>query len=174
MISAYQNIVPIQEEHVEDIRRPLRQDTMGAYLSTLLAWLETYQAALSAVLSNAHNQNRIARAVRYIEENYQKDLNMAIVSNIVSMNYSLFSATFKLYMGEGFAAYVKNLRIGKAKALLRETDWLVLEVGRRVGYENDKHFLKVFKQVCGISPSEYRELARVGEAEEEGQYGLPQ
>ena len=62
------------------------------------------------------------KAVSYIHENYHRDLNMATVSNHVSLNYSYFSQTFKEFTGESFVVYLKRVRIRKAKALLEETD----------------------------------------------------
>ena len=92
----------------------------------------------------------------YIHENYYKDLNMAQVSNYVSMNYSLFSLAFKEYTGVNFVNYLKNMRIREAKRLLVETDLKITDISHKVGYENDKHFMKIFKNICGVSPSDYR------------------
>ena len=83
---------------------------------------------------------------------------MAIVSNYVAMNYSLFSIEFKNYTGVNFVNYLKEIRIKEAKKLLEDTQLKIQEVGKMVGYENDKHFMKIFKSICGISPSEYRKI----------------
>lgn len=101
-------------------------------------------------------RRKISLAIRYIEENYASDINMAVVSNYVSMNYSLFSYAFKQYTGENFVTYLKDIRLKKAKELLETTDDKVLAIGAAVGYENSKHFMKLFKSEYGISPSEYR------------------
>ena len=101
-------------------------------------------------------RNRMQKAIQYIQENYMKDLNMAVVSNEVSMNYSLFSSAFKNYTGTNFVGYVRDLRISEAKRLLSETGLKVNEIAARVGYDNEKHFMKSFKAIVGVSPSEYR------------------
>lgn len=102
------------------------------------------------------NKQKIQQAVEYIKENYSKDLNMAVVSNYISMNYSLFSYSFKQYTGSNFVNYLKTIRMEEAKKLLVETDMRVIEVSQAVGYDNEKHFMKIFKGACGVSPSEYR------------------
>ncbi|MGN0315176.1 MAG: helix-turn-helix domain-containing protein [Fusicatenibacter sp.] len=56
----------------------------------------------------------------------------------------------------GVSADQNNGKIKEVKRLLSETDEKISEIGRQVGYENDKHFMKTFKSVCGISSSEYR------------------
>ncbi|MCC8044412.1 MAG: response regulator [Clostridiales bacterium] len=102
------------------------------------------------------NQQKLLRAVRYIQENFSRDLNMAVVSNYVSMNYSVFSQEFKQYTGKNFVTFLKELRMEEAKRLLMETDLRVIEISQKVGYENDKHFMKTFKATYGVSPSEFR------------------
>lgn len=85
-----------------------------------------------------------------------KDLNMAMVSNHICMNYSLFSAAFKEHTGVNFVNYLKEIRIAEAKRLLIQTEDKITEIAKQVGFENDKHFMKSFKTACGVSPSEFR------------------
>ena len=91
-----------------------------------------------------------------MQQNFRQPLNMAQVSNHVSMNYSLFSLLFKQYTGSNFVSYLQKLRLDEAKKLLETTDWRVNEIGRRAGFSDEKHFLKVFKAAVGMSPTEYR------------------
>lgn len=107
------------------------------------------------------NKQKIRQAMDYIQENYDKDLNMAVVSNYISMNYSLFSYSFKEYTGSNFVNYLKGIRMDAAKKLLEETDMLILEISQKVGYDNEKHFMKIFKAAVGVSPSEYRKNKRL-------------
>lgn len=96
-------------------------------------------------------------AVDYIREHYNKPLNMATVSNHVSLNYSYFSETFKQFTGMSFVNYVKKVRIEKAKELLEHTRGKVYEIAEQVGFESVKQFNRVFREHEGISPMEYRE-----------------
>ena len=90
---------------------------------------------------------------------------MAMVSNDVSMNYFVFSLTFKEYTGQNFVNYLKELRLKEAKKLLDETDKKVIEISTLVGYENEKHFMKTFKSIYGVTPSEYRKNIQIGRKE---------
>lgn len=129
--------------------------------------ISCFEEALTGLILDIHtrinncenigkNSQKMKEAVKYIQQNYNKDLNMAVISNHISMNYSLFSCTFKQYTGSNFVNYVKDLRISKAKELLAGTDMKVMEISQTIGYENEKHFMKIFKAECGVSPSEYR------------------
>ena len=84
---------------------------------------------------------------------------MAVVSNYISMNYSLFSYSFKQYTGSNFVNYLKEIRMREAKKLLTETDMKIIEISQAVGYDHEKHFMKIFKATCGVSPTEYRHNA---------------
>lgn len=108
-------------------------------------------------IRSVHAEHReMKKAVEYIQANYNRDLNMAIVSNHVSLNYSYFSQVFKEYTGQSFVNYLKKVRIEKAKELLEQTEDKVYEIGEKVGFENAKQFIRVFKELEGISALEFR------------------
>lgn len=127
--------------------------------------LKAYLLELNDKICDIHESNRnnvkMKEALIYIKSNYEKDLNMAMVSNHISMNYSFFSQAFKEYTGMSFINYIKDVRTNKAKELLESTNKKVAEIGYAVGYENEKHFMKVFRSVTGISPTEYRKNSQL-------------
>ena len=102
-------------------------------------------------------KNAVQQSICYINENYHKDLTLAMVSNEVSLNYFYFSQLFKDTVGENFVDYIKKVRITKAKELLQIPEHKIYEVGKKVGYTDSKQFAKIFRRVTGISPTEYRE-----------------
>lgn len=137
-------------------REPLYWTLAGDYVKVQTEWMREVWKNVQEQFGENQNQAKIREAQKYIQENYDKDLNMAMVSNYVSMNYSLFSIAFKEYTGINFVNYLKNIRIAEARRLLETTDEKILDISRKVGYDNEKHFMKTFKSICGISPSEYR------------------
>ncbi len=129
---------------------------IGRYLDTLDGWLEDFCGRTAVAFSDFENKQKIREAVQYVQTHFREPLNMAEVSNRISMNYSLFSTLFKQYTGVNFVNYIQKLRIHEAERLLETTDFRVYEIGRRVGFSDDKHFLKIFKTLTGFSPTEYR------------------
>jgi two-component system response regulator YesN len=102
------------------------------------------------------NHAFVRKALAWLEEHFAEDVNMAMVANQVSANYTWFSEKFREQTGFHFNEYLKRLRIGKAKELL-ETGWyLIYEVAEHAGYQDVKYFQKVFKEVTGLSPGEWR------------------
>jgi YesN/AraC family two-component response regulator len=130
---------------------------------TIRDHFQAFSACLYSLHEQMKNEEELSRvkekirlALTYVQENFQKGLNMAMVSNHVSMNYSQFSNAFKEYTGMNFISYLQDLRMTQAKHLLRTTDMKVFEISWKVGYGNEKHFMKTFRSICGISPTEYR------------------
>lgn len=91
----------------------------------------------------------------FIEANYDQKITLESVAAEFHFNKSYFCQLFKKHTGENFNHYLAMLRIEKAKVLLRQSNQSVYSICRQVGYSNSSYFGKVFKQVVGISPSEY-------------------
>lgn len=152
----YGNALREDEETLISFKDIYRFSQSEELMEELTGWMIGFHRKMSEGLEDYKNKARLDKALKYIRENYDKDLNMAVVSNHVSMNYSMFSYAFKQYTGQNFVNYLKELRVQEARRLLVRTDMRVIDISRRVGYENEKHFMKTFKSLCGVSPTEYR------------------
>ncbi len=153
----YRNSVTDEQlKNLEKYNHILGYPDVEAYQNDLMDWIIALHEQINDTQDNNRNHQKMKKAVEYVQENYNKDLNMAVVSNYISMNYSMFSFAFKQYTGSNFVNYLKDIRIREAKKLLTETDMRVIEISREVGYDNEKNFMKIFKSSCGVSPTEYR------------------
>ncbi len=102
------------EESVEILRLYKRVANMYSFLDfhdyyhhveSLLEKLNAYVNTMKLV----HNDHRDMKlAIQYMQDNYSRDLNMAMVSNHVSLNYTYFSQAFKEYTKESFVHYLKK------------------------------------------------------------------
>lgn len=162
LLSTYKNVLELDMAGYMRLQKLLSYNEAKVFLKEFGQWAARMKEAISTEFGDYKNKEKISMAVAYIRENYDKELNMAMVSNYISMNYSLFSLSFKQYTGMNFVNYLKMIRISEAKRLLAETDEKVIDISQRVGYENEKHFMKTFKSVCGVSPSEYRRNMQLG------------
>lgn len=129
------------------------------YVRCLNKYLKEVNQFLLDLKDKYRDKQEIEAAVEYIQANYAKDLSMTMVANHISLNYSYFSYLFKEQTGLSFVEYLKQLRIEKAKELLRNSDYKIYEVAQKVGYYNPKHFSRVFREIIGITPVEYRNKA---------------
>ena len=69
-----------------------------------------------------------------------------------------FSRTFKRTTGFTPSQYFIQLRMERARRLLRETKRSIIEIGLNVGYTSPSHFTRIFRREVGISPTEYRRM----------------
>lgn len=97
-------------------------------------------------------------AKQYMQNHYMEPITLELVADRVGFNSSYFSSFFKKETGEGFADYLIQLRMEKAKELLRDTKDTVKEICEKVGYSDAKHFTAMFRKYTGLKPGEYRKL----------------
>lgn len=97
----------------------------------------------------------IDRAAEYMKQNFAGALSLESLADQYFLNPTYFSRMFRQYMGVTFTDYLIELRMERAKELLRQGRYKVYEVSSKVGYTSDKYFCRVFKQYTGQSPTEY-------------------
>ncbi len=145
-----------QNAALKQLREIYGFDTVEQYHLALSAWLDHLHLQMIRAADRMRNNERMEKALAYLKENYTTALNMAVVANYVGVNYSLFSAQFREFTGKNFVDYLRDLRIEKAKELLVQSDKTILAISSEIGYDNDKYFMKSFKEAVGISPTQYR------------------
>lgn len=102
-------------------------------------------------------EDRIIRqAKEYIKSNYNDNISLDDIAAHVFLHSNYFSSLFKAKTGTTYRHYLRNFRIEKAKQLMLETDMRVYEIAQAVGYNDSAHFVRAFKEITGISPSEFK------------------
>lgn len=104
----------------------------------------------------ASTSEMVARARVMIHECYASGITLEEIAQKLSVTSEYLSQQFHREIGVNYSAYVRALRIGKAKELLRTTDLRIYEVASRVGYPDAKYFSRVFKAETGRMPYAYR------------------
>lgn len=100
----------------------------------------------------------ILRAIDYIRKHYQEGISLEEIAGKLDITPEYLSTLFNREVGEKFSVFLKKFRISHAKRLLRETDKKIVEISSETGYTDPKYFSRVFKEVEGISPGEFRAL----------------
>lgn len=98
----------------------------------------------------------LIRAIVFMRQHSSGKLSQADVADYVKMSRSYFSQCFAKFAGEPFGVMLRRMRIERAKTLLLETDTPVYEIAFAIGFEDDKYFSKLFRELVGRLPSEYR------------------
>jgi AraC-like DNA-binding protein/ligand-binding sensor protein len=100
--------------------------------------------------------SEINEAKEYILKNYKQALTLDDIADKVCLSKYHFSRMFKKIEGINFSHYLRQIRLGQAKELLRKTDLSIGEIAHNCGFIDRKHFNKVFKETQQSSPRDFR------------------
>lgn len=98
----------------------------------------------------------IKEAFSFIEQNFQNDISVEDIAASCGLNRSYFGKIFHENTGKSPQAFLISYRMTKAAELLKLTELSVADIGNAVGYPNQLHFSRAFKNVYGISPRQWR------------------
>ena len=99
---------------------------------------------------------KLRQITDWMAENVAEEFNLDRLAAQAGLSKFYFNRLFKSAMGVSPSRYHINLRMDKARRLLRETKKSVVEVALDVGYANPSHFAQLFRRETGLSPSDYR------------------
>lgn len=103
---------------------------------------------------------KVSHIVKYINSNYMHDLTLKKTAQKFNMSSCYLSRLFKEGTGFTFIEYLNNVRIREAQSLLVSTDYKVMDICYKVGYNSISHFGRVFKEMTGYSPLQFRQRSR--------------
>ncbi len=106
-----------------------------------------------------HRHNITGEIQSYLEENMEKTISLEDLSRRFSYSPASIRRIFKAETGSSVMDYLSNLRMQRAKALLKDGSLSIEAIANAVGFANLYYFSNTFKQKCGISPSQYRKQA---------------
>ena len=104
-----------------------------------------------------HSDRGILKAQDWIEENYQKNVNLQELAAKTGVSLRQFNRRFKSATGETGIKYLQLVRIEAAKMALINTDQSFEDISRSAGYENVSFFRRVFKNNTTLTPVVYRQ-----------------
>ena len=116
--------------------------------------------SVDAILQDRRQAEKkpVRAAKQYIQQHYMQPISLEEVADFVGFNASYFSTLFKKESGKNFLEYLSEVRMNRAKELLRQTNLTVANICSQVGYNDLKHFTQSFKKATGLKPNEFRKL----------------
>ena len=98
----------------------------------------------------------IKEAMNYIEQNFQNNISIEDIATVCGINRSYLGKIFRNSIGRSPQEFLMNYRMVKATELLKLTSLSIADISSAVGYENQLHFSRAFKNIYGVSPREWR------------------
>lgn len=130
----------------------------------LYLFLDYLARSSASIKLNQGSQLRdfyIHEALAYIEQNFQNNISVEDIAKVCGLNRTYFGKIFKEAVGKTPQEFLLNYRMVKATEILKLTRLSIRDIGQAVGYENQLHFSRAFKNIYGISPREWRNRNRI-------------
>ena len=102
-------------------------------------------------------ENCTAPSIRYISDNYDMPITVNQLAEIERYNVTYYNEWFKQHTGLSPSYYLRCIRINRAKDLLINTNFSVMEIAVMVGYSSNSTFTRAFHSIAGMTPKSYRE-----------------
>lgn len=116
-------------------------------------------------------QDIIAQIRRLVSERFMEDISLKKLSEELNYNSVYLGRLFSQKTGMNFRDELNHSRIMHAAKLLRETNLCIYEIAKYVGYQDINYFYRIFRNILGMTPSEYKSGQRKNSSyERRGQY----
>ena len=134
-------------------------------------FLDCIEQALAVALVNVHGVQhcstrvyrggltpvRLRRVTELVNAKIEEELTLQEMAECTGLSTAHFSEAFRKSTGKSPHQFLLRQRVERAKAMLREAEMRVLDVAVACGFKTQQHFARVFRQLCGASPTEYRQ-----------------
>ena len=98
----------------------------------------------------------VEKVLSYIDQHIMEDIVMEDVANQMYISVPYLAKHFKKKTGETFLQCVTRKKMEKAAEMIRDTDYMIYEIGEKLGYHTPRYFSKLFYEYMKCYPSEYR------------------
>jgi AraC-like DNA-binding protein len=112
--------------------------------------------------SNPQDAERLNRVFNYVFTHLGRPISLDEMADLTHFTPSGFCRYFKTKTRRSFIAFLNEVRIQRAKELLRERAWPVAKIAMESGYENLSHFNRQFRRITGTTPRLYRSSIQMG------------
>jgi AraC family transcriptional regulator len=111
--------------------------------------VQTYRGGLGS--------GRLRRIKEFVDAKMEDDLTLCEMAQSVELSTAHFSRMFRKSTGETPHQFLLRQRVERGKEMLRSADERVMDVAVACGFKTQQHFAQVFRNMCGVSPTEYRQ-----------------
>ena len=135
------------------------EETTFNLISHLYRFLDCLTRSSSSRMTPAANTMRsqyLGRAFTFIHQNFQNDITVSDIAEFCKIHRNYLGKIFRDQLGTSPQEFLITYRMNKADRLLRTTRLSIKDIGNAVGYPDQLHFSRAFKNVYGLSPSQWR------------------
>lgn len=144
----------------EDAEQPIHKVVAFQTMEEIQTFFMQVFARVSEELGRkkqTHKSDVCSQVVELVDSHYQDErLGLEYLAEKMYFSVSYLVKVFKAETGMSIKEYITQRRIEVAKQILRDGDFRVSAVAKRVGYTNSRSFINIFKKYTGLTPGEYK------------------
>ena len=124
----------------------------------VIALIKKYGKTLSYAGSfdGGLSRPKLRQVLSYIDENFSRDIRLRELACVAGLSDYHFARSFRQSTGSTPHQYLLQIRIDRAKSLLLQPQWTILQIALALGFSDNSRFAKVFRAHTGVSPAEWR------------------
>ena len=126
----------------------------------------------STTLMRRLTQDTVIAVTEYLVENIGQKLRFSDVAEFAGLSESSLKSLFRARTGQGVMSYFANMKIERAKILIREGNYNITQISMMLGFDSIHLFSRRFKQIVGMSPTEYSKSVKVDFENVENKFGI--
>lgn len=130
--------------------KPLQKEELVSLLLKFKSQFETQKTPVEKY------SPLVEQTIAYVRTNLKESISRETITNELHISEGHISHLFKKETGMSLTEYITNMRINKAKELLKDTNDSIAEICEQIGYNYQAYFTKIFKEKTGMSPMQYR------------------
>lgn len=157
-----EELVTTLKEVVEEINTTRKMNVINEKADYLINSNALVFRDLFEKTENHQLDDYIISAIKYIDNNYMKPINIKEVAEHLNLSEGYISRLFKEETNSTILEYITYYRMKKAVEMIKSEDVKIYEAAERVGYKDYRYFGMIFKRMVGVSPTEFKNLTRKG------------
>ncbi|WP_336788401.1 response regulator transcription factor [Paenibacillus sp. MMO-177] len=162
------HLVTVAEETICRVDKNVRE---YGNLRDFFEWIRSFRLALYRKAADESKFDRlplcILKVIIYVKEHLDEKLYVDKLAQLVNLSRSYLSVNFKKYTGRALNEFIREERVAAAKRMLFDTEDLVSDIALKIGYEDTNYFIRVFHEVTGMTPGEFRKREAGGRSRSE-------
>jgi len=159
--------IPKNDPDLRKLRRrkdaPLGSEQLiKSYLEQLLIYLlrSKEEAENTVILPPLSEEKPLVSALKdYIHTRREENIKIDEICRAFGYSKSFLSHLFREHTGSSLAAFSIAQKMERAKELLRDDSFNITQISAKLSFENPQYFARVFKRKCGMTPTEWKQLA---------------
>jgi transcriptional regulator GlxA family with amidase domain len=136
------------------LNRPAVQQVMAGFAAQMLGVL--YSGQQAGLAGDDQALLIVQRAITNMQVELERGLNAQALARELNVSYSTFRHTFLQHTGSSPHQYLLELRLVRARNLLRQTSQSVKEIAQQAGFDDEHYFCRFFKMKTGLTPGQWR------------------